>query len=226
MKNLNFTVLTTTVLIFATLTGSGILILNAEFLLAVCFITFVLYFYSNLSNNLVEPLEEQSNIIQKEFEQYYNKYESMLKTLVSYHERRVFLANELKQIASFSQQELAYLVDRRQKSFAQEISNQITQKLKTLELKDQEIYKDIQGQASSYFTDQVLTFFKKGGESTYSKDILVQEAINGIAQISNKKPNGYLVSDHLAKKLHNLLLINTITNAPLSFLIMQSACQE
>ena len=82
---------------------SGILTLNAEFLLAVCFIIFVLYFYSNLSENLIEPLEEQSNAIQKEFEQYYNKYENMLKTLVSYHERRVILVDELKQIASFSE---------------------------------------------------------------------------------------------------------------------------
>ena len=225
MKNLNFTVLTATVLIFAALTGSGILTLNAEFLLAICFITFVLYFYSNLSDKLVEPLEEQSNIIQKEFEQYYNKYENMLKKLISYHERRVLLVNELKQIALFSKQELSYLVDRRQKSFAQEISNQITQKLKTLELKNQEIYKEIQEQASSYFTEQVLAFFKKGGESSYSKDILVQEAINGIAQISNNKPKGYSLPNHLTKKFHKILLINIATNAPLPFLIMQYARQ-
>lgn len=226
MTNLNFSVLSGIVLVFAALTGSGIIALNAEFLLAICFITFVAYFYYNFSNSLVDPLEEQSEMIQKEFELYYNQYETMLKTLVLYHERRVILANELKQITEFSKRELFYLVDRRQKSFAQEISHQITQKLKTLELKDQDIYKDIQSQASTYFTNQVLEYFSKGTESSYSKDILVQEAITSILQISKRAPEGYNLSSLVSSKIKNDLLISSATNIPLSFLILQEANQE
>lgn len=223
MKNLNFPVLSSIILALAALTGGGILTLNAEFLLAVCFTIFVFYFYLNLSDNLVEPLEEQSNIIQKEFEQYYDKYEAMLESLVSYHERRVSLAHELKQIASFSKEELVYLVNQRQKSFAQEISDQITQKLKTLELKDQEIYKDIQNQASSHFTEKVMDWFSKDTESKYSKDILVQEAIGNIEQITKTTPNGYSLSEPVQKKLHECLLTNSVANVSLEYLIVQSA---
>jgi len=226
MKNLNFPVLTGVILALAVLTGSSILAFDAAFLLAVCFAAFLTYFYYNLSDSIVQPLEEQSSAIQKEFEQYYLQYEKMLNSLVTYHQRRVLLAKELRQIADFSKKELSYLVEKRRKSFAQEISHQVTQKLRTLELKDQEIYKDVQNQATSHFTEQVYSFFQKGEDSNYSKDIFVQEAINSIKQIAQKTPENYPISKSTEDKLKTCLMMNSASNIPLSYLIMQSAKNE
>ena len=103
--------------------------------------------YKNFSV-IVDSLEERTNKIQKDFGYYFELQENVLTSLISYHEKRSKLPEEIKQISNFSKNEVEKILDKRQKVLNHTILQQLEQKLKMISLKEISILQMIQEETS------------------------------------------------------------------------------
>ena len=106
VKDLNFSILVGGLLFIGTLISLNILILNAEALVALCFILFVIFAYLNFNNIVIDLLNDRTNKIQKDFNYYFELQEEILKSLILYHKKRISLMDEIKEISTFSKSEI------------------------------------------------------------------------------------------------------------------------
>lgn len=184
LKDLNFPILIGGLLLIGTLITLNIVVLNAEALVALCFVLFVLFAYSNFSNIVIDMLEERTNKIQKDFNYYFELQEEVLTTLISYHKKRITLSEEINEISFFSKTEIENILNKRQKELENIILEQIEQKLKTILIKETSITQMIQKETSSWFSKSVYNQFQSNKTSSFSKDILLQEGIALINKMS------------------------------------------
>ena len=155
LKNINFTTLAIAALVIAVLTSREILVYNEELLVAISFFVFVGFAYVNLSDVFAASLDDRAKQIQKEFDYYFALNEEVLELLISYHGKRKSLAKELKNISTFSQQEIRNILNKYQHALENNISLQLEQKLKTIYMKEQSINQFIQEETSQLFSKNV-----------------------------------------------------------------------
>lgn len=183
LKNINFPFLTAILLILAVFISKGILVFDAEAIVAVSFVSFIVFAYLNAGEIVTKELEERAEKIQKEFDYHYNLQENVLKQLISYHEKRSQLAAEVAKIAAFSKNEIQFILDKRQNALENNLSLQIQQKLKTVALKEQSILQFIQEETSYWFSKYVRDTFASA-ESKEAKDQIIKDSIRTIEQMS------------------------------------------
>lgn len=220
LKDLNFPVLIGGVLGVAALITLNIIVINAEFLVAICFVLFIIFAYNNFSDVIVDMLEERTNRIQKDFGYYFELQESVLTSLISYHEKRNKLPEEIKQISNFSKNEVEKILDKRQKVLNLTILQQLEQKLKMISLKEISILQMIQEETSYWFSKSVYNEFQANKTSNFYKDILLQEGIDTINKMStvitkNRVPKNNVLSQLIVIKNHlsvpmNVLIIGAL----------------
>lgn len=219
LKDLNFPILIGGVLGIAALIGLNIIVLNAEFLVAVCFVLFTIFAYNNASDVAIDMLEERTNKIQKDFGYFFEVQENVLTSLISYHEKRTNLPNEIKQISEFSEAEVASILDRRQGMLSHTILQQLEQKLKMISLKEVSILNMIQEETSQWFSKAVYTEFQAAKTSNFYKDILLQEGIDTINKMSNVTPKK-LISGESTNIFNQLILVKNNLSLPMNILII------
>lgn len=217
LKDLNFPVLGAGILGVAALITLNIVVINAEFLVAMCFVLFIIFAYNNFSDVVVDMLEERTNKIQKDFGYYFELQESVLTSLISYHEKRSQLPEEIKQISSFSKSEVERILDKRQKVLNHTILQQLEQKLKMISLKEISILQMIQEETSHWFSKFVYSEFQANKTSNFYKDILLQEGIDTINKMSMTAHKN-IVSDN--NVINQLVLIKKHLSVPMNVLVI------
>jgi F0F1-type ATP synthase membrane subunit b/b' len=175
-------------LILAIGISKEILVFNEESLVAGSFIAFVIFAYMNMSDLFVDTLEERSIKVKKEFDSYYSLQEEILKLLISYHEKRKNLSEEIKKISTFSKKEIEYILSKRQVSLEHNIAQQTQQKLRTVFMKELDLIQRLQLEASSWFSKNVYDQFKSSSQVTNEmKDFMIKDGIQMIHQISKNR---------------------------------------
>lgn len=183
IKNVNFPFLTAVLLILAIFVSRGVLVFDAEAIVAISFVVFMVFAYQNASDMVREELEERAHKIQKEFDLHYQLQEDVLKQLISYHQKRKDLTKEISQIADFSRQQVEYILAKRQQSLRHHLAQQIEQKLKTVAMKEQNVLQFMQEETSYWFSKYVRDIFASS-ESKTARDSMIQEGIQRIGQMS------------------------------------------
>ena len=217
LKDLNFPILIGGVLGVAALITLNIVVINAEFLVAICFVLFITFAYSNFSDVIVDMLEERTNKIQKDFGYYFELQENVLTSLISYHEKRSMLPNEIKQISTFSKNEVERILSERQRVLNHTILQQLEQKLKMISLKEISILQMIQEEASYWFTKSVYSEFQANKTSNFYKDILLQEGIDTINKMSNITTKNIVSNNNV---LGQLVMIKNHLSVPMNVLVI------
>lgn len=217
LKDLNFPVLIGGFLGIAALITLNIIVINAEFLVAMCFVLFIIFAYNNFSHVIINMLEDRTNKIQKDFGYYFELQEDVLTSLIAYHEKRSKLPEEIKQISNFSKNEVEKILDKRQKVLNQIILQQLEQKLKIISLKEISITQMIQEETSYWFSKSVYSEFQANKTSNFYKDILFQEGIDTINRMSTFTTKN-IVSDN--NILNQLVLIKNHLSVPMNVLII------
>lgn len=217
LKDLNFPILIGGVLGVAALITLNIVVINAEFLVAICFVLFITFAYSNFSDVIVDMLEERTNKIQKDFGYYFELQENVLTSLISYHEKRSMLPDEIKQISTFSKNEVERILSERQRVLNHTILQQLEQKLKMISLKEISILQMIQEEASYWFTKSVYSEFQANKTSNFYKDILLQEGIDTINKMSNITTKNIVSNNNV---LGQLVMIKNHLSVPMNVLVI------
>jgi len=217
LKDLNFPVLGAGILGVAALITLNIIVVNAEFLVAICFVLFIIFAYNNFSDVVVDMLEERTNKIQKDFGYYFELQESVLTSLISYHEKRSKLPEEIKQISNFSKNEVERILEKRQKVLNHTILQQLEQKLKMISLKEISILQMIQEETSHWFSKSVYSEFQANKTSNFYKDILLQEGIDTINKMSMATHKDIASDNNVIKQL---VLIKKHLSVPMNVLVL------
>lgn len=217
LKDLNFPILIGGVLGVAALITLNIVVINAEFLVAICFVLFITFAYSNFSDVIVDMLEERTNKIQKDFGYYFELQENVLTSLISYHEKRSMLPDEIKQISTFSRDEVERILNERQRVLNHTILQQLEQKLKMISLKEVSILQMIQEEASYWFTKSVYSEFQANKTSNFYKDILLQEGIDTINKMSTTTTKNIVSNNNV---LGQLVMIKNHLSVPMNVLVI------
>ncbi len=217
LKDLNFPILIGGVLGVAALITLNIVVINAEFLVAICFVLFITFAYSNFSDVIVDMLEERTNKIQKDFGYYFELQENVLTSLISYHEKRSMLPDEIKQISTFSKDEVERILNERQRVLNHTILQQLEQKLKMISLKEVSILQMIQEEASYWFTKSVYSEFQANKTSNFYKDILLQEGIDTINKMSTTTTKNIVSNNNV---LGQLVMIKNHLSVPMNVLVI------
>lgn len=219
VKDLNFSILVGGLLFIGTLISLNILILNAEALVALCFILFVIFAYLNFNNIVIDLLNDRTNKIQKDFNYYFELQEEILKSLILYHKKRISLMDEIKEISTFSKSEIKKILIVRQKDLTDIILEEVDQKLKSISIKEVNIIQMIQKETSISFSKSVYSKFNSNKTSSFSKDILLQEGISLINNISNSTSKE-MIQINNNNLMYQLVIISKYLNIPMNTLIL------
>nr|YP_007890621.1 ATP synthase F0 subunit b [Jakoba bahamiensis]AAO45014.1 ATP synthase F0 subunit b [Jakoba bahamiensis]AGH24115.1 ATP synthase F0 subunit b [Jakoba bahamiensis] len=170
--------------IIAGLAAEGILTVNAQFLVALCFAFFIIFAYLNVKDVVVSELNDRASQIQKEFEDAFRLKEEVLKTIVSYYRKQLHLTEEITSIYQFSKEQIHLIISSRRKALESKLMQEIGTKLETVLMKEKALYSSMQTEAVNYIVAQIL--------NASQEDLLrldkecVREAIEIIKGVSSK----------------------------------------
>ena len=119
-------------LAFCVLSSKHIIIYNEETLVALSFFCFIIFVSRYFGTTITEALNERSNIIQQELQNFLNIKETSFKELLQEHKKVSGLVKALKALNVFTTSELTTLNANSQKALKNVFIDQIQLKLKTL----------------------------------------------------------------------------------------------
>nr|YP_007890774.1 ATP synthase F0 subunit b [Seculamonas ecuadoriensis]AAO45019.1 ATP synthase F0 subunit b [Seculamonas ecuadoriensis]AGH24469.1 ATP synthase F0 subunit b [Seculamonas ecuadoriensis] len=162
-----------------------ILVLNAEALVALCFILFVIFIYVTAKDVIVAELKDRASQIQKEFDDSYLLKEELYETLMGYHKKQVSLLEEINEIFMFSKEQIEKIISTRKEALKYKISNEIENKLKTIAIKEQALLRYMQLETNRYITEQILT--EAADTSSELNQKAIQEGIEMIERVASQQ---------------------------------------
>jgi phosphopantetheine adenylyltransferase len=119
-------------LAFCVFSSKNIIIYNEETLVALSFFCFVFFTARYFGNTITESLNERSEIIQQELQNFLNIKEQSFKELLTEHQKVSGLVNGLKNLSLFTTQQISKLNSNTQRALYNVFIEQIQSKLKTL----------------------------------------------------------------------------------------------
>jgi F0F1-type ATP synthase membrane subunit b/b' len=135
------------------------IVCNEEILVLVAFVGFCAALYYNIRGAISEGLDSRAENIQKEFEQYFQTQEEILKTTLSHQESSANLVNEAKDLIAFAKAEMTSIREKRSASLKNIISQQIEQKLSVLNLNEVKVAQEVQEDAGRWFVEKMHAQF-------------------------------------------------------------------
>ena len=172
-------------LAFAVLSSKNILIYNEETLVALsffCFIFFVLHYFGN---TIRESLNERSQVIREELQNFVILKEKGFQELLRQHQKTSGLAKALGVLNTFTKNELNILNANGEKALKNMWNSRIQNKLKTLAFSKLMLQQKLQLLLSEKIISNVLVAFPKKGK--------------GIAKLKNYK------NKTIKKAIHSLV---------------------
>jgi len=119
-------------LAFCVLSSKNILIYNEETLVALSFFCFVFFVYRYFGNTISESLDERSQMIQHELQNYLQIKEQSLKELLDEHHKVSMVVQGVHNVTGFTTRSLQTLGTHTQKALENIFIHQLQNKLKNL----------------------------------------------------------------------------------------------
>nr|AST08911.1 ATP synthase F0 subunit beta [Micractinium conductrix] len=174
-------------LAFAVLSSKNILIYNEETLVALSFFCFVFFVLHYFGNTIKESLNERSQVIREELQNFVILKEKSFQDLLNQHQKVSRLMNAMSVLNTFTKNELNSLNQNSEKALNNLFSSRIQNKLKTLVLSKLMMQQTLQTLLSEIIISNVLVAFPKAGKQAIqaSKNKAINKALNSF--IANKQ---------------------------------------
>lgn len=153
-------------LAFAVLSSKNILIYNEETLVALSFFAFVFFVLHYFGNTITDSLNERSQIIREEFQNFLIIKEQSFHELLNQHQKVSKLVKALGVLNAFTKTELKNLNTNGEKALKNMFSSRIQNKLKTLSFSKLMVQQKLQSFLSERILSSVLVVFPKKRKST------------------------------------------------------------
>tara|TARA_R110001592_G_scaffold150202_5_gene376023 strand:- start:8103 stop:8657 length:555 start_codon:yes stop_codon:yes gene_type:complete len=138
----------------------GLLVMDEEVLVLLCWVLFVGLSYVYGSSAINAIFEERREKFYKDMVVSYDFQEEALKVLINYHIVQVLIISEVKKLFVFSKTEIARILAKRQASFKFIIASQIEQKLSILADKETAVAAQVQDTINLTISTNILKLFK------------------------------------------------------------------
>ena len=165
-------------LIFCVVSSKHIIIYNEEILVALSFFLFVVFVSQYFGNNIKEALDERSQAIKTELQNFLNLKQESLDELLKEYKKVFFLKKALQELGLFTNSELKKSNLGAEKSLNTVFSQQIQQKLKTLSYLKLNLRQKLQQVMAANLLNAVLVSFKKNKQGMQLSPAAIQKAIN------------------------------------------------
>ena len=164
-------------LAFSVLSSKNILIYNEETLVALsffCFIFFVLHYFGN---TIKESLNERSEVIRDELQNFLILKENSFRELLNQHQKVSGLLKAMGVLNTFTKNELNVLNTNGEKALKNMFSSRIHNKLKTLVFSKLMVQQKLQYLLSEKIISNVLVAFPKKGKEIAKLGVYQNKAI-------------------------------------------------
>ena len=148
-------------LAFCVFSSKNIFIYNEETLVALSFFCFILFVFHYFGTTIKDSLNERSEIIQYELQNFLNLRSSCFQELLKQHEKVSGLVNALKTLEFFTNRELNRLNVNGEKALINIFTQQIQHRLKTLVFSKGVYQQKLQFQISENILSNVLLAFQQ-----------------------------------------------------------------
>jgi hypothetical protein len=148
-------------LAFCVLSSKNILIYNEETLVALSFFCFIFFVFQYFGATIKDSLNERSQIIQHELQNFINLKESSFNELLKEHQKVSGLVNAMKTLDIFTNRELKTLNVHGEKALINMFIHQMQHKLKTLSFSKLMLQQKLQFLLSENVLSNVLVAFQQ-----------------------------------------------------------------
>jgi F0F1-type ATP synthase membrane subunit b/b' len=169
-------------LAFAVLSSKNILIYNEETLVALsffCFLFFVLHYFGN---TIKDSLNERSQVIREELQNFLILKENSFKELLNQHQKVSGLVRAMSVLNNFTRNELNVLNNNAEKALKNMFSSRIENKLKTLVFSKLMVQQKLQYLLSEKIISNVLVAFPKKGKGATKLGAFQNKALKNAIQ--------------------------------------------
>jgi hypothetical protein len=170
-------------LAFCVFSSKHIIIYNEETLVAISFFCFIFFVSRYFGNTITDSLNERSQIIQQELQNFLTIKEDSFKELLLEHEKVSGLAGGLKNLAIFTTTELEKLNSSTQKALTNIFVEQIGVKLKTLSFSKLMLQQRLQYLLSDDILSNVLLAYHQSKTDKTKAVPLSQKTIQNVIQL-------------------------------------------
>lgn len=170
-------------LAFCVLSSKNIFIYNEETLVALSFFCFLFFVFHYFGTTIKESLNERSEIIQHELQNFLNIKENSFIELLKEHEKVSGLVKAMKNLDVFTNRELATLNKNGEKALTTLFTQQIQQKLKTLVLSKGVLQQKLQYLVSENILSNVLLAFQNSKKNKALSTSLQNKTIKNAIQL-------------------------------------------
>lgn len=174
-------------LLFSVLSSKGIIIYNEEIVVALCFVSFVVFSLSYFGNTLKESLDERSSLIRFSAEEYHRVKEEALQSLLSQHKILKKLKKIFPNVGGFTEKTLSLmsLSDKMKISLYNRFSQSVQEKLSYFTHSKTLVQQDLQESIASTIPSLVLISLKKnkGEKSSLSNKMISTQIKKGLKQL-------------------------------------------
>lgn len=164
-------------LIFCVVSSKHIIIYNEEILVALSFFLFVFFVSKYFGNTIKESLDERSNAIQMELQNFLNLKQESLNKLLTEYKKVFFLKKALNEIGFFTNSSLKKSNLGAEAYLNAVFSQQIKQKLKTLSYSKLNLQLKLQQVMAKNLLNTVLVKFKKNKQGLQVNSASIKKAI-------------------------------------------------
>lgn len=152
-------------LAFSVLSSKHILIYNEETLVALSFFCFVYFVLHYFGSTIKESLNERSQVIREESQNFLILKENTAQLLLTQHQKVSGLVKAILVLNTFTKNELNQLNTNGQKALKNLYSSRIQNKLKTLEFSKLMVEQRLESLFSKQILSNVLVAFSKKGKA-------------------------------------------------------------
>ena len=152
-------------LAFSVLSSKHILIYNEETLVALSFFCFVYFVLHYFGSTIKESLNERSQVIREESQNFLILKENTAQLLLTQHQKVSRLVKAIHVLNTFTKNELNQLNTNGQKALKNMYSSRIQNKLKTLEFSKLMVEQRLESLFSKQILSNVLVVFLKKGKT-------------------------------------------------------------
>lgn len=168
---------------FCVLSSKNIFIYNEETLVALSFFCFIFFVFHYFGTTIKESLNERSEIIQHELQNYLNIKENSFVELLKEHEKVSGLVKAMKNLDVFTNRELSALNKNGEKALTTLFTHQIQQKLKTLVFSKGVLQQKLQYLLSENILSNVLLAFQNSKKNKSLATPLQNKTIKNAIQL-------------------------------------------
>lgn len=176
-------------LAFCVFSSKNIIIYNEETLVAISFFAFIFFVFHYFGDTIRDSLNERSEIIQNELQNFLNLKEHSFKELLTEHTRVSGLVKTIKTLGLFTNNELQFLNINSKNALNNLFIDQMQQKLKTLGFSKLVLQQKLQYLLSENILANVLLAFQQAKSEKIGTETakLSQKTINNAIKLLTSK---------------------------------------